>query len=107
MFSLLVVWRDSSSSIQSPLWLAGSYCHAIVSFFAIMYNKEIADETNLRLRITINEVPKPIGQIARSGEDREHHVWIIDNALILRVRTDGQDETDLVREKQLWDLLNY
>ncbi|OAQ99544.1 hypothetical protein LLEC1_04799 [Akanthomyces lecanii] len=70
------------------------------------YSNEITDEAIVRLLAAVDEVPKPIGQIVRSGEGGEHLVWIVDDTLVLRVRADGQDQRGLVREKNLWSLLS-
>ncbi|OAA57738.1 transferase [Cordyceps fumosorosea ARSEF 2679] len=66
---------------------------------------EITDDAILRLLATANAVPKPIGQMVRSGEGGEHMVWIIDDAFVLRLRADGLDGGLLIQEKALWGVL--
>ncbi len=78
-------------------------CH--YTFFTMSENSEITDDAIVRFLAALENVPKPIGQIVRSGEGGEHLVWIIDDVLVLRVRADGQDSTLLIREKELGDVL--
>ncbi|TQV92907.1 transferase [Cordyceps javanica] len=62
---------------------------------------EFTEDAILRLLATVDNVPKPIGQIVRSGEGGEHLVWVIDDAFVLRIRADGQDDTLLRREEAI------
>lgn len=66
---------------------------------------ESMDESIARLVATLDSVPKPIERIVRSGEGGEHLVWTINDAFVIRVRADVQNNTLLHREKELWDIL--
>lgn len=66
---------------------------------------EISDATIRQFLSTLAEVPKPIEQLARSGEGGEHLVWIINDAYVLRVRADDQNDDLLLREREIWNLL--
>ena len=68
-------------------------------------SKQISDDEIRQFLDTIDEVPKPIVELARSGEGGEHMVWIVNGVYVLRVRADGRDNELLVREEKIWDLL--
>ncbi|KAJ2972594.1 hypothetical protein NQ176_g7067 [Zarea fungicola] len=66
---------------------------------------EITDNDVYCLLYSVNEIPKPITQLERSGEGGEHVVFIVNDGFALRIRADGLDDGSLVREKKLWDIL--
>ncbi|KAM3550514.1 hypothetical protein MY1884_008208 [Beauveria asiatica] len=69
------------------------------------HHGEITNEAIVQFLATVDKVPKPIRQIARSGEGGEHLVWIINDAFVLRVPADKQDSTLLIREEASWQVL--
>lgn len=73
--------------------------------YTVVSNMDITNNDVYRLLDSVDEIPKPITQLARSGEGGEHVVFIVNDAFVLRVRTDVLDDGSLVREKKLWDTL--